>query len=203
VIRRRRRPGYLYEFWGYDPRALLRGTIKIICLYVGQTRQKPENRRRQHQFGSPNGEPGKIWYALVTEFKVGYRKGRVTDQWLDVREAGRVLKLAPVANINLNKANPGRIPPWEMKRLMTQINASGGVAALVEAAHGKDKARAGFHIDTEARTVSWYGRDAAKVGAKWLQPSTGSLSPSASRSESRSGSDMRRVGSGFTGRKPA
>lgn len=176
-----RRPGCLYEFWGYDPRALLRGVIKIVCLYVGQTRQKPETRWRQHQFGSPNGEPPKIWWVLVTDKRVTYRRGHVTNGWLDTREGLRIVKRSPLANVMLNKMNTKRIPPWEMVTLMAAIQQRGGVAALVAAASNRDSATAGFTIQPDG-SVSWYGKDAARIGETWLQRSTGHLSSSGSLS---------------------
>lgn len=197
-----RRPGALYEFWGYDPRALLRGVIRIICLYVGQTRQKPETRRRQHLYGSPNGEPAKVWAPLITDWRVSYRRTRVTSNWLDIREAGRVLKLAPAANIKLNMANPKRIPPWEMKALMSQIAAAGGVAALVAAADWRGRATAGWRYSEDGSTVTWYGNQAERIGGSWLQQSTGYLSSSELVSASLSASPSRSSAYGSTGREP-
>lgn len=191
-----RRPGFLYELWGYDPRALLKGHIRIICLYVGQTRQKPETRWRQHQYGSPNGEPGKIWWPLVTDRRVTYRKLLVGNWKLDLREAMRIAKRAPVANIKLNRINTQRIPPYEMKRLMAQIERAGGVKALVAKADGRTRAVAGWSITPEG--VVWYGSQADRVGARWLKQSTGFSSSLASPSEESPVSSMRRRASGTT-----
>lgn len=196
-----RRPGFLYELWGYDPRALLKGRIDVVCLYVGQTRQKPETRWRQHQYGSPNGEPGKIWWPLVTDRRVTYRKLLVGNWKLDLREAMRIAKRAPVANIKLNRINTKRIPPYEMKRLMAQIERAGGVRALVAKADGRTRAVAGWSITPEG--VVWYGSQADRVGARWLKQSTGFSSSLASPSEVPSESSMRRRASGITARARA
>lgn len=156
-----RRPGYLYEFWGYDPRALLRGVVSIICIYVGQTRQKPENRWRQHEFGTATEGP-KVWWPLVTEKRVTYRRMKVTGWWLDRREDWRVLKLRPVANILLNMENTQRIPPWEMCTLMESINRMGGVDELVRRYGHRGQSTAGWSFAPDG-SVTWYGAEAQRL----------------------------------------
>lgn len=197
----KRRPGYVYEFWGYDPRALLRGYIKIVLIYVGQTRQKPETRWHQHQYGSPNGEPPKVWWPLVTQRKVAHSALFITSPKLDRKEAWRIVRGQPLANIKLNRFNTKRIPPYEMKRLMAQIERAGGVKVLVANAHGRDRTVAGWTITPGG--VTWYGSQAGRVGAAWLKQSTGSLSPSGSLSGPRSASTVRRSEFGSTELAPA
>lgn len=160
-----KRPGALYEFLGWDPRALLRGKLKTIVLYDGQTRQQPEVRRDQHLYGSPNGEPPKVWGPLVTDWRVVKQWRRIGNWWLDIREAWLIAKRHPVANIQLNRSNRHRIPPWEMKRLMEQIERAGGVAVLVRRANGG--IRAGWSINRTSGDVTWYGADADTHMARW------------------------------------
>lgn len=175
---RRFRPGFVYEFWGYDPRALLRGILKIVLLYVGQTRQKPETRWRQHQYGSPNGEPAKVWWPLVVEKRLPVSRAMISNFKLDVKEARRIIGGKPLANIKLNQFNSKRIPPWEMKDLMQQIAARGGVAALVKEARQREGTVAGWSIDRKTGSVTWYGPRADRYGSQWLPQSTHSLSSS-------------------------
>jgi hypothetical protein len=176
---RRFRPGYIYEFWGYDPRALLRGILKIVLLYVGQTRQKPETRWRQHQYGSPNGEPPKVWWPLVVEKRLPVSRAMIGNFKLDIKEAQRIVRGKPLVNIKLNQFNSKRIPPWEMKDLMQQIAARGGVAALVKEARQREGTVAGWSIDQKTGTVTWYGPRAEWYGSQWLPESTSSSSSSA------------------------
>jgi len=187
-----RRPGYLYEFEGWDPRELLKGKLHEVVIYDGQTRQNPVNRWRQHEHGSPNGEPPKIWWPLVTKKHVRKSWAFVSDFKLDMREGWLIARRRPIANISLNMTNPRRIKPWEMKQLMEQINRRGGVAALVRQARHKQwrsrwtrlldwfrgeqeetpevaPAGAGWRINQTSGDVTWYGRDAQEAGASWLR----------------------------------
>ena len=210
----RRRPGYVYAFWGYDPHALLRGTIRIVLLYVGQTRQKPETRWHQHQFGSPNGEPAKVWWPLVTHKKVIWSAIYCTDAKLDRKEIGHILKDRPMMNDKWNRLNTKRIPIYDHKKVMQRIDAAGGVEALIARAEGRHRTKAGWTIqlDTKGRptgNVTWYGSDAErigldiveKVGDRWTQcesQSTGSLSSSALESEHSWVFTWKKLVSGFT-----
>lgn len=182
---RRFRPGYIYEFWGYDPRALLRGISKIVLLYVGQTRQKPETRWRQHQYGSPNGEPPKVWWPLVVEKRLPVSRALVGNLKLDIKELRRIANGKPLANIKLNQFNRKRIPPWEMKDLMQQIAARGGVAALVKEARQREGTVAGWFIDRKTGNVTWYGPQADRYGSQWIPQSTLSSSSSGLASASQ------------------
>lgn len=182
---RRFRPGYIYEFWGYDPRALLRGISKIVLLYVGQTRQKPEMRWRQHQYGSPNGEPPKVWWPLVVEKRLPVSRALVGNLKLDIKELRRIANGKPLANIKLNQFNRKRIPPWEMKELMQQIAARGGVAALVKEARQREGTVAGWFIDRKTGNVTWYGPQADRYGSQWIPQSTLSSSSSGLASASQ------------------
>lgn len=198
----KRRPGFVYAFYGYDPRALLRGVIRIVLLYVGQTRQKPETRWRQHQYGSPNGEPPKVWWPLVTQKKVLWDAAWCTNTKLDAKEIRRIVFGKPLMNDKFNRFNTKRIPIYAHKDIMVQIAAAGGVKALVERADGKAAAVAGWSINKDG-SVRWYGSQATKVGAKWLQQSTGSLSSSGSLSVVSPVRTTRKPESGITGRVPA
>lgn len=182
---RRFRPGYIYEFWGYDPRALLRGISKVVLLYVGQTRQKPETRWRQHQYGSPNGEPPKVWWPLVVEKRLPVSRALVGNLKLDIKELRRIANGKPLANIKLNQFNRKRIPPWEMKELMQQIAARGGVAALVKEARQREGTIAGWSIDRKTGNVTWYGPQADRYGSQWIPQLTLSSSSSGLASASQ------------------
>jgi hypothetical protein len=210
----KRRPGYVYAFWGYDPFALLRGTIRIVLLYVGQTRQKPETRWRQHQFGSPNGEPAKIWWPLVTRKTVIYSSVFIHDVKLDRKEVGRILKMRPIMNDQWNRLNPKRIPKYDHAKVMARIDAAGGVEALVDRAQGRHRTAAGWTIQLDEKgkptgNVTWYGSDAERIGTMILEradtpwescesPLTGSYSSSEQLGEDSSGSTLRKLASGIT-----
>lgn len=182
---RRFRPGYIYEFWGYDPRALLRGISKIVLLYVGQTRQKPETRWRQHQYGSPNGEPPKVWWPLVVEKRLPVSRALIGNLKLNIKELRRIANGKPLANIKLNQFNRKRIPPWEMKELMQQIAARGGVAALVKESRQREGTVAGWSIDRKTGNVTWYGPQADRYGSQWIPQLTLSSSSSGLASASQ------------------
>jgi hypothetical protein len=175
---RRFRPGYIYEFWGYDPRALLRGILKIVLLYVGQTRQKPETRWRQHQYGSPNGEPAKVWWPLVVERKIFKSSMLIRNAKLDGQEIRRIVTGRPLMNYNWNKLNPNRIPKYDQPKVMAKIASRGGVAALVKEARQREGTVAGWSIDRKTGNVTWYGPKADRYGSQWLPQSTHSLSSS-------------------------
>jgi hypothetical protein len=175
---RRFRPGFVYEFWGYDPRALLRGILKIVLLYVGQTRQKPETRWRQHQYGSPNGEPAKVWWPLVVERKIFKSSMLIRNAKLDGQEIRRIVTGRPLMNYNWNKLNANRIPKYDQPKVMAKIAARGGVAALVKEARQREGTVAGWSIDQKTGAVTWYGPRADRYGSQWLPQSTHSLSSS-------------------------
>lgn len=171
-----RRPGALYEFTGWDPRALLKYELRTIVLYDGQTRQRPENRWKQHQLGSPSSPP-KAWWPLVTEKRVVWRRVKVTKWWLDIKEYRLIRKHKPAANILLNFANRKRIPPWEMEALMSRIEAAGGVAALVSRAKARRRSSVGWSISEDGSKVEWYGDDAGESRwEQWRSQLTGSSS---------------------------
>jgi hypothetical protein len=142
-----RRPGVLYEFWGYDPYVLLKGKLKVVCLYVGQTRQRPETRRDQHLHGGL-GNRAKVWADLVTEWKVVYRRRKVAQWWLDFREAWRIAAKHPQNNVMLNMVNPKRIPPWEQKHLRKIRDERGGAAVLIARAQGQHRIFARIYRDS-------------------------------------------------------
>lgn len=210
----RRRPGFVYAFWGYDPYALLRGVIRIVLLYIGQTRQKPETRWRQHQYGSPNGEPPKIWWPLVVRKEVLLSAIYISDSKLDSKEWGRIFRMHPLLNDKGNRLNPKRIPIYDHKKVMAQIDAAGGVAALVARAEGRHRTVAGWHIERDSKgrqtgAVTWYGRDAQRVGTEILEEvgaqwkscenqSIGSLSSSGLESGELPESIWKRAVSGIT-----
>jgi|SRR3954468_17577618 hypothetical protein len=212
----KRRPGFVYAFWGYDPYALLKGAIRIVLLYIGQTRQKPETRWRQHQFGSPNGEPPKIWWPLVTKKEVIYSSVYIHDSKLDAKEAGRIVSMRPMMNDKWNRLNRKRIAIYDHKKVMARIDAAGGVEALIARAQGRHLTVAGWSIqlDNKGRqtsAVTWYGSDANRVGTALLQevgeqwkscesPSTGSLLSSEWESEELPASVWKKLASGFTAR---
>lgn len=164
--RKWRRPGALYEFTGWDPRALLKLELKSIVLYDGQTRQRPEVRWRQHQFGSPGSAP-KAWWPLVTDKQVVWHRTKCTSWWLNCREYRLICKRKPAANILLNFANRKRIPPWEMAKLMARIDAAGGVPALVSRAKARRRSSVGWSISADGGTVEWYGDKAGE--SRWEQ----------------------------------
>lgn len=157
-----RRPGYLYEFPGYDPHALLRGQIKITTIYCGLTRQRPENRWRQHEFGADNGEGPKVWWPLVTEKRVVYSRRKVSGWWLAAREAWLIARHKPLANIMHNKLNTRRIPPWQMRTLMESINRMGGVDELVRRYGHRGRSTAGWSFASDG-SVTWYGAEAQRL----------------------------------------
>ncbi len=154
-----RRPGATYIFFGWDPYALLRGKLRVVVLYVGKTRRRVETRWREHMKGAP-GVPPKLWAPLVTDVHTLKEWRRITDLWLSVREAWSINWHSPRANIALNKANAKRIPPWEMQRLMFEINRRGGVAVLVEKA--RRPVEKGLRLDN-GRVVERYGARAERV----------------------------------------
>lgn len=152
-----RRQGATYIFYGYDPHVLLKGKLRIIVLYVGKSRRRVETRWREHMVGAPGVAP-KVWAPLVTEQQPLKEWGRITDWWLSVREAWSISWHRPRANILLNKANPRRIPPWEMQRVMARIEGCGGVTRLVDQA----RADVGWRVTPDG-AVEWYGK---QVGSR-------------------------------------
>lgn len=148
----KRRRGATYLFDGYDPYALLKGRLKEIPLYGGKTRQRPENRWRQHLHGGRGAAP-QLWAPLVTGVRVVKEWERISDGWLSVRETLMIGWRQPRANIRLNRGNPHRIPPWEMRRLMTLIDRRGGAPRLIDQA----KAEVGIRLTADGGAVEWYG----------------------------------------------
>lgn len=175
-----RRFGATYEFRGYDAESLLKGRIKIVLLYRGQTRQRPEARRDQHLKGGL-GVPAKDWALLVTNWRVTWSRWKVSQSWLDTREALGIVWKSPQRNICWNTLNPRRVPPWEAKRLRQAIDARGGVEALVLAAKQREGVIKGCHLNADG-TWTAFGSKAEEVGKRWKRSSgrhTSSVSQSA------------------------
>lgn len=166
--RRWRRPGVVYAFWGYDPHELLKGVLKIIVLYVGQTRQKPETRRDQHLKGGL-GSPAKPWGDLMTEWKPIWSRKKTFSFWLTMKEYSNIAKMLPQNNIKMNMMNPNRIPPWEQKRLRKERDALGGAAVLISRAKQRDVVAGWHEVDgrPETFTIEWFGNDVEGVKSRW------------------------------------
>lgn len=156
----KRRRGATYIFYGYDPYSLLKGRLKVVCLYVGKTRQRPENRWRQHLHGGL-GAPAQLWAPLVTDVHTLKEWEAITDWWLSARETLSIGWHQPRCNICLNMGNPKRIPPWEMRRLMNQINHRGGAQRLIDQA----KAEVGLRLTADGKSTQWYGTKIGTGGA--------------------------------------
>jgi hypothetical protein len=121
--------------------------LKIVCLYVGQTRQRPETRRDQHLYGGL-GSPPKIWADLVTEWRVTWKRRKTYQFWLDLREAWRIAAKKPQNNIMLNTMNPKRIKPWDAKELRKMRDALGGTEVLIARTQGQNRMFARIHRDS-------------------------------------------------------
>lgn len=142
-----RRWGGLYEFEGYDHASLvhrdiwgnLRPRIKIVWLYVGQTRQKFEDRWREHERGSKhwNAAP-KPWFDLVLHKHKAWQHPWVSDRKLDAKELRRIWRRLTQYNVEHNTGNPKRIKAgkdwehWYAQR--AERDALGGTAYLVKLA---------------------------------------------------------------------
>lgn len=171
-----RRQGATYAFWGYDAKSLIAGRTKIVLLYVGQTRQRPETRRDQHLHGGL-GVAAKPWAPLVTEWKVTWSRRHVSQSWLNIREAVGIAWKSPQYNICWNTLNTRRVPPWEAKRLRHAIDAHGGVTALVDEAKKRDGVIFGCRLNANG-TWSAYGSRAQEVGTQWKSSGSRTVSQS-------------------------
>lgn len=191
------RPGVVYAAWGYHPMMLLKGKIEICVLYVGQTRQAPENRWHQHEFGSPNGEPAKSWRDTIVRWEA-IHTSRISDAALDAAELKAILKHRPLYNIQGNLNNSQQIPPWEAKRLRELRDAAGGTKFLLYRAKALIKTEVGWRI--EGNTVIWYGDRAEEVGSKWHKQLMLPSSYWASRLAAPSGTSVKRRRSKSTAR---
>jgi hypothetical protein len=142
-----RRWGGVYEFEGYDHASLvhrdifgnLKPRIKIVWLYVGQTRQKFEARWKEHEFGSRHwGAPPKPWFDLVLHKHKALQNPWWSDRKLDSKEWWRIQKRMTQYNVQDNTANPKRIKAgknWENWYAMrAERDALGGTAYLVKLA---------------------------------------------------------------------
>jgi hypothetical protein len=145
--------GGVYEFEGYDHYSLVRRDmfgnlaprIKIVWLYVGQTRQRGfEGRWAEHEFGSKHwdAEP-KEWWDLVWRKHKAIAKPGLTQTKLNGLEDKRMKYRLPQYNVKGNQNNPNRIKPgkdhevWKAQR--AERDALGGTAYLVKLAKARER----------------------------------------------------------------
>lgn len=102
-----RRRRFVYGYNALD----LRGAATTVKLgYVGKTSSPLYYRDAQHK-------EGKLWaWAIVGEIFPIWEGdcGRVA---LWFREVYYIRKLRPMFNVDWNKSNPVRVPPWEARKL--------------------------------------------------------------------------------------
>lgn len=90
--------------------------------YVGQTRQVLRARDGQHREVQPFSD-------IIVGDPFVLAEGLWTDGELDAAERAAIVQLRPRYNIEHNRANPGRIPPWIARRQRAARDAARGVPA--------------------------------------------------------------------------
>jgi hypothetical protein len=84
-----------------------------ICGYVGKTRQRPEERIRQHLEGSTRyGTPAQPWEDTVIRWRVVHESRYMTNLGLHLRELANIRLRRPIYNYMMNMGNSRRIPKW-------------------------------------------------------------------------------------------
>jgi hypothetical protein len=147
VAKKKRRWGGIYEFEGYDHASLvhrdvfgnLRPRIKMVWLYVGQTRQKFEARWHEHEFGSKHWDSApKPWFDLVAVKHKALQGPWWSDRKICAKELRRIWRRLTQYNVEHNTHNPRRIKAgkdWENWNAMrAERDALGGTAYLVKLA---------------------------------------------------------------------
>lgn len=107
---RRWRSVYAYDVLDLRPPT----TVKVG--YVGKSSSPLHFRDAQHR-------AGKVWaWAIVGEIRPVWQ-GECGKIALWLREVYYIRKLRPLFNVQWNKGNCDRIPPWEAKRLYDRRDA--------------------------------------------------------------------------------
>ena len=143
--------GGVYEIEGYDHNSLVRRDmfgnlaprIKIVWLYVGQTRQKFAARWKEHAEGSKHWKAlPKEWWDLVIKCHEAIERPDFAQYELDDVELVRINKRLTQYNVEHNR-NPDRIKPgkdhevWKAQR--AERDALGGTAYLVKLAKARQR----------------------------------------------------------------
>jgi hypothetical protein len=148
--------GGLYLVEVYDPYALIKRDIlgrlapelKVRKGYVGQTRQKWQDRWDQHRYGKGGRyvcEP-QVWADTWVRAYPIMKMRPISDYKLDVAEGLAMGKHKPLYPYLLNQNNPHQIPKWEAKRLREERDRLGGAAKLIAMAKANQRGR------------TWWGR---------------------------------------------
>lgn len=105
------RRGVVYGIACRDPWT---GTGQVFLGYVGQTRQAPGHAGwpLSGALARLAGHEDKPWFDLLVEVFVIDAGQAWTDDELDARERYYIAQLRPAFNIDHNRDNPHRIPPW-------------------------------------------------------------------------------------------
>lgn len=105
--------GAIYRIWTWHPddMPLFEHLRRVVVGYIGKTRQRPEERIRQHLEGSTRyGSPAQPWADTVVRWEVIHESRWMTEIGLHLREKYRILVHRPLYNYTLNLGNPRRIP---------------------------------------------------------------------------------------------
>lgn len=114
-------PGYIYMAVVQHPRSGRR-----VCGYVGKTIRDPRTRWNEHQFGGGRyGSAAQPWSDTIIEWRVLHSSRRMTALGLHLREWINIKCRLPLYNIQMNRANPRRIPPWTARNQRATRDAIG------------------------------------------------------------------------------
>lgn len=97
-----RRPGIVYGINVVHP-----VTGEVVLGYVGKTRQQLASRERQHREEQPWAD------TIVGSAYVIVEHQGWSEAELDHAEQTHIRALKPIYNIDHNRNNPNRIPPWQ------------------------------------------------------------------------------------------
>lgn len=116
-----RRRGVVY---GYDTLRPETGYTTVEVGYVGRTRQALRARDGQHREVQP-------WADIIVGGPYVIAEGWWTDEELAATEVAHIARLRPRYNIEDNRGNPARIPPWGAVAQRQARDAARGAPAWV------------------------------------------------------------------------
>ena len=141
--------GGLYLIEVYDPYALIKRDIlgrlapelKIRKGYIGQTRQKWQDRWDQHRYGKGGRYVcvPQVWADTWVRAYPIMKMRPISDYKLDVAEAWAMGKHKPLYPYLLNQNNPHQIPKWEAERLRAERDRLGGAEYLIALAKKRQR----------------------------------------------------------------
>lgn len=105
--------GAIYRIWTWHPddMCLFEHARRAVVGYIGKTRQRPEERIRQHLEGSVRyGSPAQPWADTVVRWEVIHESRWMTNIGLHLREKYRIAVHRPLYNYTMNLGNSRRIP---------------------------------------------------------------------------------------------